>query len=218
MLISLCVWQHNRAAEKNAYRASVEQALSTPPTVEKNEVLQLWHMTKIKGVFIPESTVVLAHQRVGDTVGWRILTAFKVHDNATLPLIVDRGFMPYGQNRLEPPLSELAQVSEGEVLLKGVYKNIPQRKTGGLGGPSYNTDKQQLLFLDPQLINNGHVNTEHYFVSQTPTHELLNSVLQLPPTGDKHREYMLTWLGLALVWPLLFLNAACLAYQRRRSK
>lgn len=179
-----------------------------------------WQLVEIKGHFVASSTVVLAQQQLDNRVGWRVLTAFKPRDAASAyPLVVDRGFLPYGQNRLEPPLEKLSAIPQGEIILKGVYKPMPQRKHGGLGGPSYNTDKRQLLFLDPQLINNGHVNKAVYFTSLTATHKALNSSLVLPPTGAKHREYMLTWLGLALVWPLLFLNAQRVTYfQRRRNK
>lgn len=199
-LIKLAVWQHSRMHQ----RLDEQTAFKAAPKV------------KISGQFVQDTQVILLeHQRhkmgAGDVSGWRVFSEFDTEDGKRVWL--DRGWTPYqrGAHRLTPDFTPYT-TPQGTFELEGRYERFPERKEGGFGGATTTTHPQVLAFLSQNYLKSP---SDHYFQTLTDTNKSAKKVIQpaFTPLASpaKHQEYMLTWLSLAVILPLLYMG---LLFQR----
>jgi|GEM_PF-2055587 len=221
-LVKLALWQHARAGEKEVLRAEILATQQTPATWPLN-AQDVGRAITLNGVFLPEPIYMLEHQPkqsgAGTRTGWRVFSALHLADDAPEPeaqqvIWVDRGWTEYerGQARLTPDFAKYAP-TVGEILVRGIVKEFPLRQQKSWGGPITASHPNVLLFLDENYIEAPIKAIPQFYVqSLVPTGSALEAIAAPLPAPGRHREYMLTWAGLALLLPLLF-SAALL---RRR--
>lgn len=224
-LVKLALWQYARAGEKMVLRAEILEAQETPASwpLDKADV---GREVTLNGVFLPEPVYLLEHQPrqsgAGVRTGWRVLSALHLADDAPEPdaqrvIWVDRGWTPYlrGQERLTPNLSQYAPPA-GEILVRGVVREFPVRQQKSWGGPVVAADPNVLVFLDENYIEAKITTVPRFYVqSVVATGDNIAAILPPLPAPGRHREYMFTWLGLALILPFLFGGLMWRRWQKR---
>jgi cytochrome oxidase assembly protein ShyY1 len=145
----------------------------------------------------------------GPQVGWRLLQAAAT---STSIVVVDRGwFIPATQQQF----NSAAYLAQGQFELAGVWQAAPAPR-GWLRGPATTTAPNILTLISPTLVHPQALSSS-YFVATTPTQPGAQPggvVASRPPTRNpqRHLSYLLQWLGLALVFPVL-----CGAAWRRKA-
>jgi cytochrome oxidase assembly protein ShyY1 len=88
----------------------------------------------------------------------------------------------------------------GASTLQGVWAEVPVRK-GLLGGPDTTTATNILAYLNPRAVH-PRANAQRYFINLNPNSSLFVS---RPATANpnKHFGYMVQWLIMAFVFPIL---------------
>ncbi|WP_418277102.1 SURF1 family protein [Isoptericola jiangsuensis] len=116
LLAALCVlaafWQWHRYTDRQAQIALVETNYSAAP-VPLADVLDgpgdvladddVWRPAVVVGEYLPERTVLLRNRPVNSTPGFHLLVPLRTElDGEPVVLVVDRGFVPLGQDASEP--------------------------------------------------------------------------------------------------------------------
>ncbi len=97
----------------------------------------------------------------------------------------------------------LPEISAGNATIEGIIRTFPERR-GWLGGPVYNTNPQELLFLDPQAIA-ANIRQDVYVEARHQTHPAFLPIEQAQAISpQRHAEYRNTWLACAVVLALMF--------------
>jgi cytochrome oxidase assembly protein ShyY1 len=182
-LLTLANWQSHRYHQ----RLSEQAAFDFLPNLT------------LTGTFDDTRTAALTNQpnplNPEAETGWRILTPLTTSSGT---ILVDRGYMqptfnPDGSPNFAPATATLEAVS-------GVLKPFPQRH-GWLRGPDVTTHPRLLAFLNPSVIISE--TTPAYLIARTSTSPNLTSLAPPLPAAQRHLNYMLQWLGLAIAFPIL---------------
>lgn len=186
-LLGLAHWQwrryHQRLDEHAAW-------LARPP---------VW----VQGTYRPESLGALTHQPnpvKPEEMGWRVLG---VLETAQGPVLIDRGFTaPRWLADNIPDFSQL-HLPAGPQTLAALPQEIPTRK-GVLRGPDTTIHPRLLAFLNPAHLTSGTVPTQAYVLTapDAPT-QPLNALPPPPKNPLRHLSYMVQWLMMAAIFPLL---------------
>ncbi|WP_402466170.1 SURF1 family cytochrome oxidase biogenesis protein [Isoptericola aurantiacus] len=128
LLAALCVlaafWQWHRYTDREAQIHLVESNYTSEP-VPLDEVLSgpgdvldaddEWRPAVVVGTYVPDDTVLLRNRPVNGTPGFHVLVPLRtVLDGEAAVLVVDRGFVPLGQDASgpaavpDPPAGEVA--------------------------------------------------------------------------------------------------------------
>lgn len=197
LLLRLGYWQYGRMLEKEA---------------EKQEFMTtLDARTKTyDGVFDHNREVVLESQQKGNEYGYRILTPL-LTENAEV--IVDRGWV---RRSFRPDFLD-AYKTTGPVTVTGVERTPPALKQTFLMGPIEGAGAEgvrvlKVLKLDEIPEAEAYRRQKDYLQATSQTHPNVDAFFVPPKGGAKHKEYMLTWWSLAVIFPLLALGA----FRRRR--
>lgn len=197
MLLCLGVWQYDRmqerAAEKQAFMATLDARTKT-----------------FEGTFDHSREVVLESQQKGNDYGYRILTPL-LTKNAEV--IVDRGWV---RRSFRPHFLD-AYKTAGSVTVTGVMRTPPPLTQTFLKGPVVGAGAEgvrvlKVLKLDEIKPSSPYPRKDGYLQATTETHADVDAFFVPPKGGAKHKEYMLTWLTLAVILPLLVLGV----FRRRR--
>lgn len=187
-LLSLGHWQYRRWQQ----RLNEQHATAIAP------------LARLEGLWVG-TAVVLDNQPAptGQGVGWRLLQAL---DTGTGRTVVDRGFFVPANRTV---FNASVFTASGTAVLDGVWAEAPPRH-GWLKGPDTTTADNILAFFNPTRVDTR-ADTQRYFVSVTPTQTGVEATR--PPTAapERHLGYMVQWLLMAGVFPLL-----CLAALRRK--
>ncbi len=197
-LLGLAYWQYSRFHQKEKILTQAQNKLKQPIKIRALVEENSGYLTKITGVFDNSRNSVLSHQLFGVKTGWRLFTPLMFGSKEEV--LVDRGWVPYpnGDERLNPNLTKYNNYQIVELV--GVIKSFPKRK-GILGGPTYNVNKQVMLFLDSSVFpkTKGVIRAPVYFQSATQTHPHVNVFIAMPKRGGNHTQYMWTWLALSFL-------------------
>ncbi|GAA1733813.1 hypothetical protein GCM10009809_31460 [Isoptericola hypogeus] len=128
LLAALCVlaafWQWHRYTDREAQIDLVEANYAAEP-VPLGDVVpaagstlagdDVWHPAVATGTYRPQDTVLLRNRPVGGKPGFHVLVPFETTagDGSRLVLVVDRGFVPLGEDASSP--SSVPAPPEGDV-------------------------------------------------------------------------------------------------------
>lgn len=157
-LLSLGLWQLNRAEEKRTMLA-LEAASAAASPVALADVLTdvdraatLYTRIRLSGVWLPEKQLLWDNRIAAGKAGYEVITPFQSSDGSVV--LVNRGWLPVGAARsILPTLSD--GVSEGKTWqLQGV---VTQPSKGLASGPAIETRSswpKRVQYLDYETFGN----------------------------------------------------------------
>lgn len=100
LLVSLGLWQLDRAAEKRQIEQAIKTANSLPlKTIKTTSELAnlVHHQVRLSGHYDPSKQFIYDNQTQNGRAGYFVLTPFLLNDNNAI--LVNRGFVKWGKNR-----------------------------------------------------------------------------------------------------------------------
>ena len=195
LLLRLGVWQMHRMEQKEAEKSAFMDSLDA-------------RTTTLKGHFDHSREVALESQQRRNDYGYRILTPFLT---ATREVIVDRGWV---HRSFAPNYLERFRVSDGKnpdtITVTGVMRTPPELQQTFLKGPTESAGGEgvrvlKYIKLDELPPHPTLPRAENYLQATSSPHPNVDAFYVPPEGGAQHKEYMLTWFGLAVVLPFLLL-------------
>jgi cytochrome oxidase assembly protein ShyY1 len=185
-LLSLAHWQWRRYHQRLNEQA---EAAARPPAV-------------LAGRYLPQVAALVQqpNPQNPEESGWRMLALLQASGSL---VVVDRGYaLPRWQPNGSPDFTGL-QPPPGPQQLAGVWVPIPTRK-GWLRGPDTTTSPQLLAFLNPAVLTSQTVLPQQFILTRAETLATVPTP-SAPPTANplRHLSYMIQWLLMAAVFPLL---------------
>ncbi|WP_051378873.1 SURF1 family protein [Derxia gummosa] len=208
--LALGQWQLGRAHEKRALYAAAQAADRAEPVsiggalVEPQAVAQ--RHVRLRGHFLPETTVYIDNRMLADRAGFYVITAFVPADGGAATS-VNRGWWPRDPARRDhvdapPPPA-------GDIEIEG--KAAPQLASyWNLSGMGADKDKGIWLnfALDAFAQRTGLVLQPFVVQQTTDTHDELVRLWDEPGSGAaKHYGYAVQWFGLAGVALVMWARA-----------
>ena len=217
VLLALGFWQLSRLEWKQGLIREREMAATLPPRSLNSldwiggvqaSLPTDYSWVEARGVFISGTGRRWLGQFDGEQSGIHILQAFRLDDEPSLLLWVDRGFIansPSGEIAAVPELS--AGISEA---VTGWYVPNPKR---GRFTPANQPENN--LWFSPDfaafcqsLAPASRCESEHYLLAKAevpPTHGLpTKGQNRLPELVNNHLHYAITWFSLALILAVVF--------------
>lgn len=194
ILLSLGLWQLDRAGKKDVLIADMEARLVGAPgplPQAPDPDADNYRPVQVQGSFAPEQTFVLSALK-GQGPGFRVIAAFQTEDGRRI--LVDRGFLPEAQ-RPDLPAPEVAPH-----ILTG---NLQWPDDADSFTPEYDPARDLFFGRDvPPLA--AHLGTEPVMLvlrDSQPAHPLIRP---MPVDGvsipDNHMGYAIQWFLMALAW------------------
>ncbi|MCA3243855.1 MAG: hypothetical protein INF43_00930 [Alphaproteobacteria bacterium] len=194
-LLSLADWQWRRYQQRLTEQAV---AAARPPNT-------------LTGTYLP-LTAALTQQpnpTNPEESGWRVLALLQTAGSL---VVIDRGYaVPRWLADGVPDFTGLAPPT-GLQTVQGVWVPLPTRR-GWLRGPDTTTHPRLLAFLNPAMLTSASVAPQQ-LVLTSPDTANPEPMPSAPPMANplRHLSYMLQWLLMAVVFPLL-----CWVVWRRRA-
>lgn len=201
LLCYLGCWQLSRAEQKRQLIATFSQRTDTAPlSVDElvpNQDLRYYRAT-LRGQFDNDHTLLLDNKILNGKVGYEVYTPFHVIGLSS-PILVDRGFIPLGQDRNTlPAISKII----GTLSLTGLL-NLPPTYVSF--GDMYE-DKKLSYPLRVEYLDLKKQNIFPYILMLKPKDPLAfetewKAVVTMPP--ERHIGYAIQWFALALTLLIL---------------
>jgi Uncharacterized conserved protein len=210
-LVKLGFWQLDRAAEKEQlfadYNARQITSIHLNALQDPIDSLNRYVEVSITGTFL-NRYLLLDNQILNGQAGYQIIGLLKAQfaDDTTRFVMVNLGWVPWGQNREQLPDLELPQ---GELTVNGFFY---QPQLSGVWGASETFIEAErwpmrVTQLDAEAISDAtQLPIQPYVVLLSETAEY-GWPRQWQPqvmTPEKHRAYALQWFSLALACLLVF--------------
>jgi len=213
-LISLGIWQLNRAEQKKVIDKGVIDATNSPKINlntwhDKPLTSMTYHTAMLTGQFDNQHQLLLDNRTYKGKAGYMVLTPFLLDSNAQSnhpkAILINRGWIPYQGDRNNIPDIE---VTNKTITVTGMIKNIGKSIV-------LNRSKQQTKDHYPKTIQA--ISTTE--ISSLLGYELLPVMIELdkqdkngfvrdwqPYYGsvDKHIAYAVQWFAMAIVLLFLF--------------
>lgn len=155
LMIGLGLWQLDRAAQKQLLQAEYDQRQQEPavrlaPVLEHAEALR-FRQVVARGHYEPEHQILIDNRVHRGQAGYHVLTPLRLEDG-TVRVLVNRGWVPLGQDRAVLPVIETPRES---VEVNGLVA-VPQTKGFHLGDAKPPGDGWQPVwqYLDLDVFRN----------------------------------------------------------------
>jgi len=156
-LLSLGVWQLNRADEKRTM-LSVEAVSASAPAVELSAVLheldqaaQVYRRVSLSGVWLPQKQWLWDNRIASGQAGYEVITPFQTREGTIV--LVNRGWVPVGASREILPDVSTGVTDAQEWTFQGV---ITQPSKGLASGPAIELSEswpKRVQYLDYAVLN-----------------------------------------------------------------
>lgn len=207
LLLSLGVWQLDRADQKRALSERMEAQRQLPALALNelsSETALAWRALRLTGQFDPQHIWLLDNRTRNGQAGVEVLQLF--HDQpGERPLIINRGWLPWPDRRHLPAVP----MAEGELQLQAEALPPPEEGFRLQGGSTSGWPKL-ITHPDPELL------TRQAGLPDLPLMARLQpgspGALRLewpamPMTATKHTGYAVQWFTLAAALLILFIWA-----------
>ncbi|WP_425953957.1 SURF1 family protein [Xylanimonas sp. McL0601] len=207
VLAALCVlaavWQWHRYTAREAQIHLVESNYGAEP-VALGEILpapgavlaedDTWRPATLTGRYRPEDTVLLRNRPVESTPGFHVLVPFETDDG--LVVVVDRGFVPLGEDSSKP--DAFPAPPDGEVTVTVTLRaDEPASSRGAPAGQVQAISTPQVLAAGPSGASwAGGRTVAAYGQLRTEDPAPAGSLLALPPPDldpGSHLSYTFQW-------------------------
>lgn len=206
VLIGLGLWQLQRADEKTeilAALAAAEQA----PALDLNEAAPAYSSARYRrarahGHWDPQHQFLVDNQVRNGVPGYHVLTPLRLPEGRAI--LVDRGWIPAGADRLNLPSVDMAA---GSAEVSGRIDRGPSVALR-MGPPGRGPWPQRLVYMDYAYIEQAlGYPVLPYLIRLDPRHPqgYHREWQPVPPMGpNKHLGYAVQWFALALTLLVIF--------------
>ncbi len=193
-MVNLGFWQLRRLEQRRDFNARVEVRSELPPEPLDDVVASgspdeiEWRLVTVDGRYLADEQFVVINRSQGGRAGDNVVTPLDLGDGRTL--IVNRGFIPLGDEPPPPP--------DGDVAITGRIRQSQERRTGQLSDPS-DGDLTEVQRLDiprvaPQLPGEVVPVYIDLQTSDPPEAAGLPEPVPRPPLGEgPHLSYAVQW-------------------------
>ncbi|MGB0499164.1 MAG: SURF1 family protein [Rubricella sp.] len=205
ILAGLGTWQVQRLAWKEDIIARIEARIGAEPVAlpdAPEEEMDEYRPIRTTGVFLPGELHVLTSARPGGP-GYRIVAPFRT--NTGRLILVDRGYVPEAQK------DQIRRRGAAEIVGNLLW---PDEADSYTPAPDLS---ENIWFARDEIAMAEVLGTEPIMVVLRRS-SILDAPRPLPVTVDlpnNHREYAVTWFGLAAVW--IAMTAVYVIRARRRT-
>ena len=212
LTLFLARWQVHRGDEKQARQALLDARIAQAPVmlagpVDSAEPL-LYRRVRAAGAWMPRGQVFIDNQVFEGRAGYYVMTPLQLAGKNDA-VLVNRGWIARGR---EYPRAPAVAVPEGPVQVSGMA-TLPPKRFIELGPQTVQGDVWQNLSLERYRLETG-ISILPVLLLADSTAPGLAPVREKPDTGvERHREYALTWLSLAVTTLALWIG---LNLKRRR--
>lgn len=216
VLLSLGVWQLDRADEKRARQAALETVRAQPPAslpgVDVTE-LQEHQRLLLQGRFRPGRNWLLDNRQRDGQVGYEVVTPFELTDGRVL--LVNRGWVAAGQDRAErpdPPVPEGEQTLFADWQKPSDHPLLDGRRSPG-GWPKV------ILAIDLEAMAEAldQPVLDHYArLDEGSPGALVTGWRDFEVSAAKHLGYAVQWFAMAVAVVIWFIFTHIGLRRRRR--
>jgi surfeit locus 1 family protein len=207
ILISLGVWQWQRAAEKHALELAYDEQQAQPPISLNGSnisVLTDFHRVMAQGQFDHEHTWLLDNKQREGRVGYEVVTPFELEDGGLI--LVNRGWLVGSSERQVLPVIPAV---EGPQTLFGTWIAASQHPL--LDGRSLDKSWPRIVMaIDPAAMEQqlGQPLAERYLLlDESSPGALITAAPIVNTSSAKHLGYAFQWFGMALALVIWFIVA-----------
>jgi surfeit locus 1 family protein len=198
-------WQLDRANQKFDRQRALHAAQSAPHIDLNRDSLgnapTPWQPVRARGEFLPADTVYLDNRIHQGRPGYHVITPFRIFDSRRI-ILVNRGWMPLGLVRHEPPI---VPTDPATGFIEGLLAPPPER-TFELGTFDPSARVWPNLTIERFTLNRG-IPVEPFVLLQTSdARDGLVRVSALPAIGaEKNQSYALQWFSFAALALVLYI-------------
>lgn len=191
ILLSLCVWQIGRMAEKRGYIAQVQADMQAPPAPlpAAPDPSMKYAPVRAEGTTTGAEILVLSGMKYMGG-GYQVISAFQTDDGRRI--LIDRGFIAQEARKTPRPPVHLRLVGN---------LHWPQDKGSATPDPNLS---ENIWFARDVPAMAAHLQTEPVLVVMAGGEGDLQGITPVPvgigAIPNNHLEYAITWLMLAVVW------------------
>ncbi len=218
ILLSLSVWQWNRAAEKRELVTRYAQLQAQPPvalTAENINDLPDYQRVTVQGYFDNEHTWLLDNKQRRGKVGFEVVTPFELPDGQYL--LVNRGWIAAGKTREQLPVVEDVQ---GEVTLFADLASVVKHPL--LDARTTRKEWPRIIMaidvadMSQQLQED--LLPRYLRIDESSPGAFITNWQAVNMSPEKHVGYAFQWLGLALALIIWFVLANTNLFEYCRSR
>lgn len=217
ILVMLGFWQLERGAEKRNIKMEYDSRINKTPLEDLSMMLDVdrfeFFRVSVTGVYIPGRQIFLDNRILNGQPGFDVITPLRI-TGTNMHVLVNRGWIPWGQDRNNPPQVE---TPEGSQHIEGVLKHPAD---------DYYTLEETSPTIDQVIWQNLDVAQYRKITGFT----LQDMIIRLSPESDaggfvrewpgydskwiaRHRGYAIQWFSLAFV--LVIVSIATLVRRKR---
>ncbi len=205
LTLALGNWQVQRATYKRTLQARVDAAERDSALHMGSQLMNkedvLYRQVEVKGVFDPTHEILLDNRVYNGVAGYHVLTPLKI-EGQNRYVLVNRGWVPIGKNRLQlpriPPLTFSVKIHGLALDPNTRYFELPGAQPKGVLWQNLNFERYAAisgLSLQPILLQQSN-DTGDGLIRNWPR----------PDTGvDTHVSYAIQWYGLSATLVILWL-------------
>jgi cytochrome oxidase assembly protein ShyY1 len=220
--VRLGFWQRDRAHQREAVQASIDQAGRASPLTIGSAPLALhaveYHRVRATGTFMPEQVVYLDNRMYNDQPGFYVVMPLKLDGGGYV--LVNRGWLP--RNIADRTVIAPYRTPDGPVEVDGMARaDASTAFELGAGGSAPHSKIRQNLDVAAYAAETG-LPLQPFVIQQTGFGNALNDGLvrdwPVPTTGvERNYGYMFQWWGMAVAALGFGLYAARRAATKERS-
>jgi cytochrome oxidase assembly protein ShyY1 len=220
--VRLGFWQRDRAHQREAVQASIDQAGRASPLTIGAAPLALhaveYHRVRATGTFMPERVVYLDNRMYNDQPGFYVVMPLKLDGGGYV--LVNRGWLP--RNIADRTVIAPYRTPDGPVEVDGIVRaDASTAFELGAGGSAPHNKIRQNLDVAAYAAETG-LPLQPFVIQQTGFGNALNDGLvrdwPAPTTGvERNYGYMFQWWGMAVAALGFGLYAARRAATKERS-
>lgn len=208
LLVVLGFWQQDRADQKRALQALYAQRAADLPVQVTGLVTQAqsfqFRPVRVTGHYVPERQMLLDNRVHEGHAGYEVLTPLAL-EGSDIWVVVDRGWVPLGISRDEPPA---APPPTGRVAVEGIAKvPFPPGFVLG-GGPSEEGLWSPVVpYVDlPSFARHTGHRVEPFMVLLSPKaeHGYVREWVLYEGGPERHEAYALQWFSMAAVLVIIY--------------
>ena len=214
ILVSLGMWQLDRAGQKQRTTDEMEKKLKKPEVNVTsasffNENRRFQHV-EITGSFEPGQQYLLDNRIHKGQPGYLVITPLRF-DGGAGHILVNRGWVPLGQDRNILPAID---IETGPVTVQGLISDLPGKL------PSFGIAATQETSTWPKVVRDLEIDQ----ISRQLGYTMPPNLLQLQQSHeaayvqnwqplasgpDKNRSYAIQWFAMALVLIIIYIGLNC---------
>jgi len=207
LLISLGLWQLDRADQKRSMQEKYNQLVQSKPiSLSESTPKQNYQPIKITGHFDNQHQYLLDNKFYQHLVGYHVITPF-IPEHTNKQIFINRGWIPRNQNRDNIPSIKAVKQT---ITLQG-YIDYPSKKSLVLKHINENTWPKRIQSINEIISKSSYPFLIKLHKDQAFGYKRDWKIINMPPA--KHTAYAVQWFLLAstlvICYLVLIIKVAC---------